>query len=38
LERLWEQHGDPAMKQAVDELYDQIQQHAAAEMMAGRRN
>jgi hypothetical protein len=38
LTRLWERHGDPAMKQAVDELYDQVQQRMVAKHLAGRRN
>jgi hypothetical protein len=38
LSRLWERHGDPAMKQAVDELYDQVQQRMVQRHLAGRVN
>lgn len=38
LEKLWEQHGDPAMKTAVDELYDRVRQRQFEKHLAGRRN
>jgi hypothetical protein len=38
LTRLWRDHGDPAMKQAVDELYDRVQRRMVARHLAGRRN
>lgn len=38
LDRLWRSHGDPEMKQAVDELYDQVRQRMVAAHLNGRRN
>jgi hypothetical protein len=38
LEKLWERHGDPAMKAEVDRLHGEIQQRMVAKHLAGRRN
>jgi hypothetical protein len=35
---LWAEHGDSTLKQATDELYDQVQQRMVAKHLAGRRS
>lgn len=38
LDRLWREQGDPALRDWTDQVWEQLQQQAAAEVMAGRRN
>jgi hypothetical protein len=38
LEKLWEQHGDPQLREMVDEIWDQVQERQVAAHLSGRRN
>ena len=38
LDRLWREHGDPAVKAEVERIYSHIQQRQVERHLAGRRN
>jgi hypothetical protein len=38
LDRLWERHGDLAMKAEVERVYGEVQRRIVAKHLAGRRN
>jgi hypothetical protein len=38
LDRLWAEHGDPALKQATDQMWELIRERQVADHLAGLRN